>query len=524
MLELAFGDPARRRSRSTASAGRSSTALVAAAVGVVLDIVFGTNDDDAYSLRVVQRIAKRQGGRPGPTSRGSSSSRSTASRCPCSGARCATGARPRWRRGWRAATHHLVEWEPDLSSQTGASQAGILLGSNDGHPGLPLGGQGVRAASIACSGVADCAEIEEAHATGIGLLVNGGSSRANLFSGEAEEAILTVEPDQRREARQPGLPRVLRQRVQRHADARAVLLGDRARVDGGAAGGPPRRAAARAPRRDVPAAAGGGLRRRPRPDRLRRPHRHDARPARGLRDVLELRRGRSPLRAGAGGHARGAAQARPAVRADRPRAPLRARARTTSSCSPTMARPRARRSCSGTATRWRSSSRARSTSGEVTGIAGGDEQSAKASLALRRGDRPGREAGQARGRGGPHGSRGRARLRQPRARLPHGGEAPAHARGDRRAASAADPGAPRASARRAGCSSAPREHGALALGARGMRYLDGRAGRGSRTRSRASRRTRRRTCCGPTASRTSRTSWSGASTTPTSTRAAHSRS
>src|SRR5262249_17004398 len=36
-------------------------ALVASAVSVVLDIVFGTNDDDTYSLRVVQRIAKRQG-------------------------------------------------------------------------------------------------------------------------------------------------------------------------------------------------------------------------------------------------------------------------------------------------------------------------------------------------------------------------------------------------------------------------------------------------------------------------------
>ena len=28
-------------------------------------------------------------------------------------------------------THRLAEWEPDLSSQTGASQAGILLGSNE---------------------------------------------------------------------------------------------------------------------------------------------------------------------------------------------------------------------------------------------------------------------------------------------------------------------------------------------------------------------------------------------------------
>ena len=37
-------------------------ALVTAAVGVILDVVFGTNDDDTYTLKVVQRIAKRQGG------------------------------------------------------------------------------------------------------------------------------------------------------------------------------------------------------------------------------------------------------------------------------------------------------------------------------------------------------------------------------------------------------------------------------------------------------------------------------
>jgi hypothetical protein len=34
-------------------------------------------------------------------------------------------------------THRLVEWETDLSSQTGASQAGILLGSNDDIPAFP---------------------------------------------------------------------------------------------------------------------------------------------------------------------------------------------------------------------------------------------------------------------------------------------------------------------------------------------------------------------------------------------------
>ena len=39
-------------------------ALVAAAVTVVLEVLLGTNDDDVYSLRVTQRIARRsQAGR-----------------------------------------------------------------------------------------------------------------------------------------------------------------------------------------------------------------------------------------------------------------------------------------------------------------------------------------------------------------------------------------------------------------------------------------------------------------------------
>ena len=39
----------------------SASRLVAAAVGVVLDVLFGTNDDDTYTYRVIQRIARRSG-------------------------------------------------------------------------------------------------------------------------------------------------------------------------------------------------------------------------------------------------------------------------------------------------------------------------------------------------------------------------------------------------------------------------------------------------------------------------------
>ncbi len=116
---------------------------------------------------------------------------------------------------------------------------------------------------------------------------------------------------------------------------------------------------ARPPGRHLPADARRDVRRRPRPRRLLRAHRHDARPPGRLRDLRELRRGRPPLRARARRHARGAAQARPAVRPHRAGASITRRARTRSWCSPTTARPRARPSSSATGTGSTSSSSAR---------------------------------------------------------------------------------------------------------------------------------------------------------------------
>ena len=87
--------------------------------------------------------------------------------------------------------YHLAEWETDLSSQTGASQAGILLGSNEDICAFRWV-EKEHGRMVVCSSAADCAEIEQRHSTGIGLLRDGGTSRGNLLSGEAEDAILTV--------------------------------------------------------------------------------------------------------------------------------------------------------------------------------------------------------------------------------------------------------------------------------------------------------------------------------------------
>src|SRR5437660_337254 len=92
---------------------------------------------------------------------------------------------------WLAhGTHRLSEWETDLSSQTGASQAGILLGSNEDIPAFRWV-EKETAKLVACSGPPDCAEIERRHASGRGLLADGGASRGNLLSGGADHVILT---------------------------------------------------------------------------------------------------------------------------------------------------------------------------------------------------------------------------------------------------------------------------------------------------------------------------------------------
>ena len=113
------------------------------------------------------------------------------------------GNAPNMARWIADGTHALAEWETDLSSQTGASQAGILLGSNDDIPAFRWVDKETGLLS-ACSAPDDCARIERERATGIGLLVDGGTSRGNLLSGEAEEVILTVSRIEAEKQANPG--------------------------------------------------------------------------------------------------------------------------------------------------------------------------------------------------------------------------------------------------------------------------------------------------------------------------------
>jgi uncharacterized membrane protein YvlD (DUF360 family) len=165
-------------------------ALVASAVSIFLDVIFGTNDDDTYLLRVTQRIARRSGERVETDAPGIVFLEIDGLALPVLKRAMRDGNAPNMARWLADDGYALTEWETDLSSQTGASQAGILLGSNDDIPAFRWV-EKETATMMTCSAPPDCAEIERRHA-GKGLLRDGGASRGNLLSGEADHVILTV--------------------------------------------------------------------------------------------------------------------------------------------------------------------------------------------------------------------------------------------------------------------------------------------------------------------------------------------
>jgi uncharacterized membrane protein YvlD (DUF360 family) len=88
-------------------------------------------------------------------------------------------------------THRMLGWECDLSSQTGASQAGLLLGSNWDMPAFRWY-EKESGRTMVSNHPSDAAEIERRRSTGDGLLATAGTSRGNMFSGDAPRCTATM--------------------------------------------------------------------------------------------------------------------------------------------------------------------------------------------------------------------------------------------------------------------------------------------------------------------------------------------
>ncbi|WP_435154847.1 phage holin family protein [Amycolatopsis sacchari] len=101
------------------------------------------------------------------------------------------GDMPTLARWLATGSHSLTSWQTDWSSQTGASVAGILHGSNSDILGFRWYEKD-RDHVMACAHPRDAAEIERRHSDGRGLLAVDGASHGNLFTGDAPHYSLTM--------------------------------------------------------------------------------------------------------------------------------------------------------------------------------------------------------------------------------------------------------------------------------------------------------------------------------------------
>ncbi len=101
------------------------------------------------------------------------------------------GYMPTLKRWIDDGSHEVTGWETDLSSQTGASQAGLLHGNNKDIVGFRWVEKENDNKLMVSTGLNDAPIVENRVSDGKGLLAINGASRSNLFSGDAEDVIFT---------------------------------------------------------------------------------------------------------------------------------------------------------------------------------------------------------------------------------------------------------------------------------------------------------------------------------------------
>src|SRR6516225_9266371 len=166
-------------------------ALVLALANTTLTSLLTLDDEDVYYRRIIRRAARRV--RP-----------EGASDIPgvlfiqIDGLGLAVlrralrdGNAPTLARWLASGSHRLAGWEAGWSSQTGASQCGILHGSTYDIPAFRWL-EKESGARLVSNHPRSAAEIERRHSDGRGLLYADGAGRGNLYTGDAGQNILTM--------------------------------------------------------------------------------------------------------------------------------------------------------------------------------------------------------------------------------------------------------------------------------------------------------------------------------------------
>ncbi|MEW2630091.1 phage holin family protein [Streptomyces sp. NPDC048389] len=177
-------------------------AAVMSAVASATSTALAVRDDDAYRRRL-SRLAHRRGRRQSAHARsgppGTVFLQLDGVGHEVLRAAAASGVMPTVA-GWTGATHRLTCWRTDWSSQTGASQLGILHGSNHDVPAFRWYEKDTRRIVVS-NRPASAAELQRravARTGDGGLLTVDGASRGNLFSGGAGQLALVLSVAARR--------------------------------------------------------------------------------------------------------------------------------------------------------------------------------------------------------------------------------------------------------------------------------------------------------------------------------------
>lgn len=159
-------------------------------VGVVLSTLLSLDDDAVFRRQMMKRmVAKLEA--PTPTDvPGIVFLQIDGLAEPVLRQAIAEGRVPTLARWIENGSHTIVGWECDLSSQTGASQAGILHGNNHNMPAFRWYDKEVGKV-LTSNRPKDAAVIEHRQSDGHGLLADGGASRSNVFSGDSTDSVLT---------------------------------------------------------------------------------------------------------------------------------------------------------------------------------------------------------------------------------------------------------------------------------------------------------------------------------------------
>ncbi len=174
--------------------GLGTAIIVAAAVSAITIIVSGVltvDDDSSWYRNVVRRRMKRRAKSRKMGTPGVLFLEIDGLARPLLERVVREGYMPTLARWLESGGHRLVTWETDLSSQTSASQAGILLGNNFNIPAFRWYDRGRRKV-CASSSPRVLGELEKELSDGDGLLASDGASRGNMFSGDAPNVMATA--------------------------------------------------------------------------------------------------------------------------------------------------------------------------------------------------------------------------------------------------------------------------------------------------------------------------------------------